>query len=152
MTLVILTDIVSLRQPPKYNTLISLAHVLLTVTGPLIGGLVVRHMTWRWIFDLIFPCCGFGLALISFSVRVNTENVSLKHKISRVDWLGGARSVRGITCFLLAITWGGVQFSWRSLRTIVPRALGAVGMLAALSWEVWAPLLRLGLSTAGPLS
>lgn len=50
----ILTDIVSLRQPPKCNTLISHAYVLLTITGPLIGGLVVQHTTWRWISILIF--------------------------------------------------------------------------------------------------
>ena len=147
-TIVILTDIVPLRQRPKYNTLISLSFVLGTITGPLVGGLIVQHTTWRWIFYLNFPFCGVGLGLSCFGVRLNTEKVTLKQKLSRVDWFGGALFIGGMTSFLLAITWGGVEFSWTSFRTIVPLALGVVGILAALAWEVQGtqtPFLRLGL-------
>lgn len=146
LTLVVMTDIVPLRQRPKYNALIQLAWAFGTITGPLIGGLIAQHTTWRWVFYLNFPFCGVGLALIFLTVRLQTQRTSLKQKIIRVDWIGGFIFTASMTSFLIGITWGGLQFPWSSFRTIVPLVLGAVGTLASFAWEVWGtktPFLRL---------
>lgn len=145
LTLVVMTDIVPLRQRPKYNVLIQISWAFGTITGPLIGGLIVQHTTWRWIFYLNLPFCGAGLVLIPLVVRLKTERTSLMQKIAQVDWIGGFVFTASLTSFLIAITWGGIQFAWSSYRTIVPLVLGAIGVLAALAWEVWGtktPFLR----------
>lgn len=145
LTLVVMTDIVPLRQRPKFNSIVMMAWAFGTITGPLIGGLIVQHTTWRWIFYLNLPFCGVGLVLISLVVRLETERTSLKQKLAQVDWIGGFVFTAGMTSFLIAITWGGIQFAWNSFRTIVPLVLGAVGVLSSLAWEVWGtktPFLR----------
>jgi MFS family permease len=45
--LVIMTDIVPLRQRPTYNGIIQVAWAVGTITGPLIGGLFADHSTVR---------------------------------------------------------------------------------------------------------
>lgn len=47
MALVITTDVIPLRQRPKYQTIISAAFGLGGVFGPLTGGLIAERTTWR---------------------------------------------------------------------------------------------------------
>lgn len=37
---------------PIYGGLISVAVALATLMGPLLGGLINNHVTWRWVFYL----------------------------------------------------------------------------------------------------
>ena len=146
MVLVIMTDIVPLRQRPKYNLFNMLAWALGTIIGPLVGGLIAQHTTWRWIFYLNFPFCAVGLTLVSLVVNLKAEKTSLKFKLARVDWIGGILFTGSMTSFLIAIASGGVEFAWNSFRTLVPLMVGAVGIFIALVWEVWGtktPFLRL---------
>ena len=53
-----------------------------------------------------------------------------------------------MTSFLIAITWGGIQFPWDSWHTLVPLLLGIVGVGATVAWENWgakSPFLRLAI-------
>ena len=146
LVLVIMTDIVPLRHRPKYNVFITLAWGLGYILGPLIGGLFAQHTTWRWIFYLNFPFCAAGLVMIPLVVKLQTERTSLKHKLGQVDWIGGIIFTASMTSFLVAITWGGVQFAWSSFRTLVPLIVGVFGVIVALAWEIWwtkTPFLRL---------
>lgn len=145
LTLVVMTDIVPLRQRPKYNGLIQLAYSFGTITGPIIGGLIAQHTTWRWIFYINFPFCGCGLVMVPLVVNLKIERTSLKEKFIQTDWFGGFIFTASMISFLIAITWGGIQFAWSSHQTIVPLVLGVVGVLLALAWEVWGtktPFLR----------
>ncbi|KAH0539028.1 hypothetical protein FGG08_004422 [Glutinoglossum americanum] len=137
MVLVIFTDIVPLRQRPKYISFVQMAWALGTVSGPLAGGLIAENTTWRWIFYLNFPFCAIGLVVVSLVVKLEMARSSLKSKLLRVDWLGSAIFIPGMTSFLIAITWGGVQFPWASAQTLIPLFLGAAGILATLLWERW---------------
>lgn len=139
-----MTDIVPLRQRPKFYGIIQAAWALGTVIGPLIGGLFAQHTTWRWVFYINFPFCGFGLVIVPLVVRLRIKKSSFASKVARVDWIGGFLFIASITSFLIAISWGGSQYAWGSFRTLVPLILGAIGTLASLVWERFAkePFLR----------
>ena len=47
---IIYADLVPLRQRPKYFALVLAAWALGTVIGPLVGGFIVEHYSWRWCF------------------------------------------------------------------------------------------------------
>lgn len=47
LTYVIFTDVIPLRQRPAYIGLIQLVWALGGIIGPVIGGLIAQHTTWR---------------------------------------------------------------------------------------------------------
>ncbi|KKZ65310.1 hypothetical protein EMCG_08826 [[Emmonsia] crescens] len=61
---VILTDIVPLRQRPKFTAIIQIAWAIGTILGPLVGGLFAEHTTWRWTFYINFPFCVIGFVMV----------------------------------------------------------------------------------------
>ncbi|GAM37771.1 glycosyl hydrolase [Talaromyces pinophilus] len=63
MTQIVLCDIVPLRFRPKYASVAQLAWAIGSITSPLIGGLMVQHVTWRWIFYMNLPFCGVGMVI-----------------------------------------------------------------------------------------
>jgi MFS family permease len=52
MVFVILPDMVTSKQYPLYATVLSSVFALSNLLGPIIGGLINNHTSWRWIFYL----------------------------------------------------------------------------------------------------
>ncbi len=146
--LVILTDIVPLRQRPIYLGVIQMSWALGIISGPLIGGLIVQHTTWRWIFYLNFPFCGIGFLTVPLVMRLQVDRASVKERLFYVDWIGGSLFVSSTCSFLIGVTWGGSEYPWSSWRTLVPIIVGFAGVAATTVWERYGasrPFLRLGL-------
>ncbi|KAJ4307298.1 hypothetical protein N0V88_000681 [Collariella sp. IMI 366227] len=116
--------------------------------GPVIGGAIAQMATWRWVFYIMFPFCGGGLLLIPWLVTLRPPTASVKEKLGKIDWLGSFSFISSATLFLIAISWGGIEFRWLSAATLVPLCLGAAGLLWTAAYEcVFAkePFLHLGL-------
>ena len=123
--LVIVTDIVPLRQRPIYVGINQIAWALGSVSGPLIGGLFVQHTTWRWIFYINFPFCGIGFLTVPLVMRLRANRASVRDRLLHdVDWIGGFLFVSSTCSFLIGVTWGGAQYPWTSWRTLVPMIVG----------------------------
>lgn len=119
-----------------------------TCGGPTIGGAIAQYTTWRWVFYSMLPFCGIGLVLIPLIVSLNPKTTTMVEKIKKVDWLGSFFFISSATLSLVAISWGGVQYSWYSSGTLVPLCLGVAGLVWTSIYElVFAkyPLLHLGL-------
>ena len=117
-----------------------------TLCGPLIAGGIVENTTWRWLFCINLPFYGIALVAIPIFVKLRLKPTSLRSKLASVDWIGGVLFIAGMTSFLIAITWGGVQFEWSSFKTVVPLVLGIIGVALAALWERYQaeePFLRL---------
>lgn len=145
---VILSDIIPLRQRPMYFAMLSLAGALGTITGPLFGGLFEQYSTWRWAFYINFPFCGLGLALVFFTVRLQTEQTSVKDIMRDIDWVGATLFIASACSLLIGLTWGGTEFPWDSWHTLVPIIIGVVGLVASACWETFVasnPFLRVQL-------
>lgn len=52
MVFVILPDMVSPQQYPTYAAVLSSVFALSNLLGPILGGLINSHTTWRWVFFL----------------------------------------------------------------------------------------------------
>lgn len=156
VSLLLLTDLVPMRHRPKWWAVISLGWAIGLIAGPLIGGLLVQHTTWRWVFYLNFPFCGFGLVatlrlLPLRRPRGPKEAANLYEKLGRVDWVGGAGFTVALALFLFAITSAGTQFGWDSVQIVVPLAVGFMGLVATGVWEFYTeePMLRHSLFSSG---
>lgn len=135
LSLVIFTDIVPLRQRPKWYGTVQGAWALGNCVGPVLGGAIADNTTWRWVFYVMFPFCAFGLVSIPFLLTLKPKVETMGQKLARVDWVGSAIFMTSATLFLIAISWGGTQFEWSSAATIAPLIIGIVGLAGTAAWE-----------------
>ncbi|PGH17157.1 hypothetical protein AJ79_01295 [Helicocarpus griseus UAMH5409] len=132
---VIITDIVPLRQRPKFTAIIQIAWAIGTILGPLVGGLFAEHATWRWTFYINFPFCAIGFVMVPIAVRLKKQESTFMEKVKQLDWTGGVLFISSTTLLLMAISWGGTQFAWDHIATFAPLMLGIFGVVYTLWYE-----------------
>src|SRR5215218_477508 len=99
--------------------------VVASVAGPLLGGLFVDHVSWRWVFYVNLPIGAAALALTTTALHLPVRRTR-----ARVDYTGAALLAAGLTSVLLVTTWGGREYAWGSAE-IAGLAAAAVGLLIA---------------------
>jgi EmrB/QacA subfamily drug resistance transporter len=107
-------DLVSPRERARYQGYIAAAFAVATVIGPLLGGLLVDHASWRWVF-YVNPPLGVA-ALAGLYLRLpaaGTERVG-----ARLDASGAALLAGATTAFMLVCVWGGSRYAWTSAPTL----------------------------------
>lgn len=62
-----IADFLPLEQRGKYQGLVGAAFGLATLIGPFLGGFVVQHLGWRWIFYINIPFGLFCLIIIHWA-------------------------------------------------------------------------------------
>ncbi len=120
-------DLVSPRERGRYQGYIAATFAVATVIGPLLGGLLVQHASWRWVFYVNLP---LGVvALAGLRTALPTPEVERGHK--RLD-VSGALLLAGATAALmLTCIWGGDRYAWSSA-TILSLIAGAVLLAVGL--------------------
>jgi EmrB/QacA subfamily drug resistance transporter len=108
-TMVVIGDLVPPRERGRYQGFFGAVFGVSTVIGPLIGGFIVEHFTWRWIFYVNLPVGVLALAVIAWAFRV--PSVDRKRV---VDYLGAALLSAALTCAVLFTSLGGTTMPWSS--------------------------------------
>src|SRR5256886_3332996 len=83
------------------------------VAGPLVGGYITDHLSWRWAFYVNLPVG--AVALVLLAVRLKLPKYRTEH---RIDWLGAGLLAVGITALVLITTWGGHDYPWLSWQVL----------------------------------
>jgi EmrB/QacA subfamily drug resistance transporter len=109
LTQAIIADIVSPRERGRYMGLFGAVFGAASVVGPLTGGFLTDHLSWRWVFYVNVP-----LAAVALLVTSAVLPSSPRRPFVRVDWLGTALLAGAISCFVLLTTWGGTEHAWGS--------------------------------------
>lgn len=104
------------------------------------GQLIASKAGWRYCGLLCGIWAAIGLFMTLFFYfpppRVNSQGLSRKEVISRIDFVGGLLSIAGMILFMAGLQWGGYQYPWKSAHVLVPLILGAVLLIAFGVWEV----------------
>jgi EmrB/QacA subfamily drug resistance transporter len=109
LSMAITGDILSPRDRGRYQAYGMSVFSLASVAGPAIGGLFTQHLSWRWCFYVNIPLGVIALAVTTVVLRLPFRRV--EHKI---DFLGAALLVAGVTAILLGTVWGGTEYAWGS--------------------------------------
>ncbi|KAL8837989.1 MAG: hypothetical protein Q9176_005337 [Flavoplaca citrina] len=133
---IVVCDMVPLRERGNYLAIIFGLIALGTALGPVFGGLIVQHSSWRWCFYLNLPIGGAALVMLVACLQVNWEKeTSVRTKLRRIDWIGNTLFVASVVAVLIALSWAGTVYAWSTFRIIVPLVLGFVGFTIFLFYE-----------------
>jgi EmrB/QacA subfamily drug resistance transporter len=119
----LIADIVPLRERGKYQGILGSVFGVVTVAGPMLGGLFVDHLSWRWSFYVNIPLVVVVLAVAASAMP--SARAALKPV---VDYLGILLIGLASTGLILVTSWGGTQYAWGS-PTIIGMAVGSVVLL-----------------------
>jgi EmrB/QacA subfamily drug resistance transporter len=121
-------DLIPARQRAKYQSYVGVVATLAIVLGPLLGGLFVDHLSWRWIFFINLPIGLF--ALVAIAARLH---LPVRRTDRSADVTGGLVVTLTSTAALLITVWGGSRFAWGSA-VILGLAVAAIAGLAIYLW------------------
>jgi EmrB/QacA subfamily drug resistance transporter len=125
LAMAIVGEIVTPRERGRYQGYIQMVFVVASVAGPLLGGVFVDHLSWRWVFYVNLPIGAAALGLI-----VGALHLPVHRTLVRIDYLGAALLAAAVSCVLLVTTWGGREYAWGSPE-IAGLGAAAVVLLAA---------------------
>jgi EmrB/QacA subfamily drug resistance transporter len=103
-------DVVTPRERGKYQAWFAGTWAFASIAGPIAGGLITQHFSWRLIFWANLPV---GLAAMVLCWR---GLAGLKPAGSRahIDFLGALLMLTSVAAILAALSTGGVDFAWAS--------------------------------------
>jgi EmrB/QacA subfamily drug resistance transporter len=122
-------DLVPPRERGRYQGYIQLTFLLASLAGPLLGGLFVDHLSWRWAFYVNVPIGVIALGLLTAYLHVPAQR-----RPARIDYAGGALLASTVVAVLLVATWGGNEYAWGSPQ-IVGLIAAALILLATFLWR-----------------
>lgn len=133
-------DLVPPRERGKYQGMMAGIMALAMIGGPLIGGVITDHASWRWIFYMNLPLGAVGFVMLLAFLHLPAKKT--EHKI---DWLGAALLGVSITAMVLITTWGGKEYAWLSAQILGLAALALVtlGLFIVVERRVAEPVLPL---------
>ncbi|HWF10735.1 MAG TPA: MFS transporter [Bryobacteraceae bacterium] len=105
-----------------------------TAIGPVLGGWLVEHGSWRWVFFINIP---IGIAVLVLSLWKVPESAQASGRPQQFDWSGGA---------LAALGFGGIVFALIESKPWAA-VIGIISLILLLYREARtpAPMVPLGL-------
>lgn len=126
---VVIASMVSPRERGRYSGYIGAVFATATVSGPLLGGLIVDSpMGWRGCFIV-----GIPIAAIAFVVLQKTLHLPTIKRDVKIDYLGATLIMAGISLILVWVSLAGTNFDWISGMS----AGLVVGSLALIGGALW---------------
>jgi EmrB/QacA subfamily drug resistance transporter len=117
-------DVIPPADRGKYQGLFGGVYGLATVLGPLVGGFMVDHPSWRWIFYVNLP-----LGLVAIGVIAAAFHPHVRHVKHAIDYWGAAWLTLALSCLILFTTEGGTMLPWSSGELWFILAFAVVGMV-----------------------
>ncbi|OMF27179.1 MFS transporter [Paenibacillus sp. FSL H8-0548] len=106
-------DLFAPRERAKWTGIMMAIFGFSSVIGPTLGGFMVDHIAWKWIFWIFLPLGVVAFIMISMmfpkTARKTTESI---------DYAGSLLLSLGLIALLLGFSWAGTKYAWDSGQTI----------------------------------
>jgi EmrB/QacA subfamily drug resistance transporter len=111
---------------PRVMSAIGVPIILAPVFGPTLGGLLVEHAGWQWIFFVNLP---IGVAAVTAALRLLPRDEDLSATAGRLDAIGLALVASGLVGITYGLAQSGAAGTLVDRSVLVPFILG-VGLVA----------------------
>ena len=134
IVLTIIGDIFELKERARVQGLFSGVWGVSSVIGPALGGLIVDHFSWRWVFFINVPFGILSCLLLALALKENVER-----KKQKLDYIGTLTLTGSIVALLFFLLQGGTTWPWLSLPSFGLLVLCLILVAAFLFQEQRAP-------------
>ncbi|WP_024792911.1 MDR family MFS transporter [Tomitella biformata] len=135
---IVIASMVTARDRGKYFGYLGAVFAVATVSGPLLGGLLVdanvlgtilpgfmNGDAWRWCFYVGIPFAVIALFVLQKTLHLPT----IKREVA-IDYIGALLITAGVSVLLIWVSLGGSQFEWASSTSIWMVAVGILLLVA----------------------
>src|SRR3954463_2157741 len=99
-------DVVPPRERGRYQGIFGGVFGISSVAGPLIGGLIVEHVSWRWGFYVNLPIGLLALIVLAVTLPVAAPRATRPV----IDYLGAGLLATGLAAVVLVTSLGGITW------------------------------------------
>lgn len=137
MVQVAMAAIIAPRERGRYNGYLGAVMAVATVSGPLIGGLIVDTpwLGWRWTFWSAVPFTVAAMLVLLRFLRIPPAPRREVH----IDYWGTALVALSVTSLLLWLSFGGTLFPWSSWQSVAMVGVGVAAAVALVLVELRVP-------------
>lgn len=145
----ILADRVSLSEYALNWTIFALVSGIGFSIGPVIGGFLTTA-SWRWCFAINLPIGVVAMIVVVFVLRkelqgpqelpqlesrdMSTGPRRFVARLMTIDYGGQMLFLWGFGLLILALTWAGGNYSWKSAAVLAPIIIGGI---LAIAWVIY---------------
>ncbi|MCE9669754.1 MFS transporter [Myxococcus stipitatus] len=134
VALTIIGDIYTLEQRAKVQGAFSAVWGVAGLVGPVTGGLIVKHLSWHWIFFINVPVGILAMALIAAFFHEQVER-----RPQQLDYAGAALLSVGVVALLFGVQGVGVNL-WG-----LPVGLAVLGVFVWVERRAAAPVIPMSI-------
>ncbi|KAL8634834.1 MAG: hypothetical protein Q9228_007608, partial [Teloschistes exilis] len=136
LVFVMSAELVPLARYAKTAALLSIVFATSSLLGPVLGGVICDHTTWRWVFYLNIPAGLLALVLIMISMPRDFPYHHAKSKFSidsirRIDFTGFFLLLAASILLVTALEEGGTEYSWRSATVL------CIFFASVIAWTIF---------------
>jgi EmrB/QacA subfamily drug resistance transporter len=135
-------DLFAPRERAKWTGIMMSIFGLSSVLGPTLGGVMIDHMDWKWLFWAFLP-----LGIVAFVMIWRMFPKVARNTSEAIDYWGSLFISISIVCLLLGFSWAGTKYDWASPEILGLFAATVVGIVIFILIErkVKSPVLPLSL-------
>ncbi|WP_397452357.1 MDR family MFS transporter [Pseudomonas sp. NA-150] len=130
LVMAIIGDLVSPRERARYQATLGIVPAIAIILGPVLGGLIVDHWSWQWIFLINVP-----IGLLAFCMIAARLHLPARTSTHRLDIAGALLSILFTTSFLVVMVQGGNAFAWGSWQILGLAAVSLISLVTYLLFE-----------------
>jgi EmrB/QacA subfamily drug resistance transporter len=135
-------DVLPARERGRAQGLLGAVFGVSTVIGPLLGGFLVQHLSWHWIFMVNLPLGAAALLVLGLGLRAQPAG-----RRPSIDYAGAVLLTLFLSATVLVANLGGTVLDWGAptLAGLVAFALAALAGFVAVQARAAEPILPLPL-------
>lgn len=129
-TITAVGDLFAPRERAKWTGIMMAVFSFSSVLGPTLGGVMVDHMAWKWLFWIFLPL-GFVVLIMIWRMFPKT----VRKTGETIDYWGSLFLSITIIGLLLGFSWAGSKYAWSSYQIIGLFSISAVTLIILLLIE-----------------